>query len=136
MSYNKDEHMLETTFWRSFNADTLPWIGFNIFNFDLPFLILRSMKLGVAVPPCFNPGDRWVKWDRFIDVMNFWTLGRREERISLDKFARFLGVGKKEGSGKDFAALLATDRAKASEYLENDLKLTKLIYERFTIFTA
>ena len=44
--------------------------------------------------------------------------------------AKHLGVGQKTGSGADFAKLWVEDRAKALAYLESDLTLTKLCFER------
>ena len=48
---------------------------------------------------------------------------------SLDTIAKHLGVGAKNGSGADFAALWQSDRAKAADYLRNDLQLTARIAE-------
>ena len=127
----KSEKEILEEFWKLKIESKATWVGFNIFNFDLPWLVLRSIKHGVRVPRMYLLGDKWAKWDEFFDVMNLWSMGRREERISLDKLARFLGVGKKTGSGKDFASLLESDPVKAIEYLENDLKLTKACFERF-----
>lgn len=102
--------------------------GFNIFSFDLPFLIRRSWILGIKPPSQLRKGRYWHP--DFTDIMELWTCGNREQRISLDTLAKSLGVGAKNGSGADFAALWASDRPKAIEYLRNDLTLTKLCYER------
>ena len=48
---------------------------------------------------------------------------------SLDTIAKHLGVGAKNGSGADFAALWQSDRAKAADYLRNDLQLTAQVAE-------
>lgn len=107
-------------------------VGFNIFGFDLPILIRRSHILGVHVPPIIR--TRWkgrTYWhENMRDLMEEWTCGNREQRISLDTMAKALGVGAKNGSGKDFAALWASDRTKAIEYLRNDLELLRLCAER------
>ncbi len=98
-------------------------IGFNSHGFDLPFLLRRGWKLGVKAPRTVRKGRYFT--ERSIDLMELWTCGNREQRISLDNLAKFLGVGQKTGSGADFAKLWESDRTKALEYLRNDLELTQ-----------
>lgn len=102
-------------------------IGFNTYQFDLPFLIRRSWKHRVAVPFGIRRGRYWA--DQMIDLRDGWQLGDRMARGSLDAIAKHLGVGAKNGDGKEFAALWQSDRAKAIEYLRNDLELTAKVAE-------
>ncbi len=103
-------------------------IGFDSNRFDLPFLIRRSWKHGIEVPPMVLAGRYFDK--AFIDLKLEWSCGDYSEFISLDKVARFLGVGQKPSdcTGADFAKLLASndpaDRKKALSYLHNDLRMT------------
>ena len=53
-----------------------------------------------------------------------------EGRISLDNFAKYLGVGQKNGSGEHFAELYKVNEKEALEYLENDLILTEKIFTK------
>ena len=118
-------------FWQLWNENqTTQFIGFNIFLFDLPFMIRRSWALGVDVPGDLRTQNRY--WNnRFVDCRDYWQLGDRQARGSLARIGRFLGLPHtKNGSGKDFAALLATDREKALEYLRNDVLLTEALHER------
>lgn len=105
-------------------------VGFCSTGFDWPFAIRRSFLHGVRVPICVRPG-RYFN-EQLIDVAERWACGGREprDRISLDTLSKFLGTGAKLGEGKDFAALWASDRPAAIEYLKRDLELTKLAYER------
>lgn len=48
---------------------------------------------------------------------------------SLDVIAKHLGVGAKNGDGKAFAELWASDRAQAVAYLRNDVQLTAKVAE-------
>lgn len=98
-------------------------VGFNSHGFDLPFLVKRSMKhrIPTGLPP-YN--GRYPFQAPFVDLAEKWQMGRKEEYTSLDALARFLGVGKKEGDGKDCANLLRTDPEKAHAYLVNDITLT------------
>ena len=102
------------------------WAGFNIFNFDLPFLVRRSWKHRIQVPLVRE--TRW--WSsRFVDLRQSWQLGDYQAHGNLDQVCRHLGLGKKTGNGADFAALLKTDHVKAEEYLRNDITLTSRLCE-------
>lgn len=106
------------------HADTT-WVGFNSNNFDLPFLFRRSLVYGIQPGYSFRESRYWPA--RFLDLLEVWACGNREQRISLDKMARLLGVGGKNGSGKLFANLYETDRKSAIEYLKHDLDITEAI---------
>ncbi len=102
-------------------------VGFNVGQFDLPYLMRRSWKHRVPVPFGFRRGRYWS--DQVIDLREAWQLGDRQARGSLDAIAKHLGVGAKNGNGADFAKLWQSDRAKAEEYLRNDLHLTAKVAE-------
>jgi cell wall-associated NlpC family hydrolase len=106
-------------------------IGHNIKGFDLPFLIRRAWALGVPVPRDLLMGRYWS--DVVIDTMERWGCGIHQERISLDSLARFFGVGQKSECGKDFHVWWDRDRAKAIQYLKNDLTLTEACFKRMTV---
>src|SRR5271165_1052992 len=122
-----DEKTVLTEFWMNV---TYPgkYAGFNILGFDLPFIVRRCWHHGVPVPG-------WV-WDgryfhrNFVDLMAYWQLGDRHDMISLDKFARFIGLEGKARTGKEFAGLYASDRDAAIKYVEHDLRLTAQIARR------
>lgn len=126
-----DEDVLLQVFWRIVRGDmgrlnTL--VGFNCHQFDLPFLIRRSWKLGVPVPAGLRRGRYWA--EEIVDLREWWQMGDRQARGSLDTIARHLGVGAKCGEGKDFARLWEEDRSLAVEYLKNDVRLTLQVAER------
>lgn len=106
-------------------------VGFNSNRFDIPFLIRRSYKLGVRVPYGAVNG-RYLN-PRFIDLMDAWKLGDFQTTISLDRLARHLGVGAKNGDGALFAATLAEDRAAAMAYLENDIAMTVAVARKLGV---
>ena len=103
-------------------------VGFNIHLFDLPFLIRRSWKHQVPVPLGIRRGRFWG--EEMVDLREAWQLGDKHAHGSLDAIARHLGIGAKNGEGKDFARLWATDRPQALAYLQQDLELTAQIAER------
>jgi len=125
---NGGEANLLKTFWMMVEESRTVgnlWMGWNIFQFDLSFLVIRSHILGVRVPAGLRRGRYWES-TVFCDLMEEWLMGRNRQtvRCSLGYVARALGVGEKSGDGKDFAATYAQDEAKALAYLRNDIALT------------
>ena len=113
--HGEDEHKLLQEF--LLTEDARHFIGHNLVGFDLPFMKRRYWKHGLWLN---------VKLDRreHFDTMIEYSCGNREDRISLDGLAKFLGQGEKNGSGKDFAAIYRRNPEAALAYLHNDLKLT------------
>lgn len=128
-----DEAAMLSTFWNSI-SDAAEMgrmiVGFNISGFDLPFARRRSWILGVPMPHMIYRG-RYLNPDIFIDLLEVWRCGNREDGISLKRLAQLLGVGtKNEDNSKDFGKLLLNNRAEAIKHLENDLRLTEAIADR------
>lgn len=101
-------------------------------RFDLPYLVRRSFALGVTIPAWF-PKDGRFRHPLYCDLAELWQCGDRTETISMDRLAKLCGLPGKTGSGADFAALWATDRAAALAYLENDLHLTLALWQRMAV---
>ena len=108
-----------------------PMLGFNIFNFDLPFLIRRSWKHRIKVPFGIRRGRYWG--DQLVDLRDAWQLGDRQARGSLDSISKHLGVGAKNGDGKAFAELWRTNRQQAEAYLRNDIELTAKVADALVV---
>jgi len=113
-------------FWIRFHINSDRFIGFNIFGFDLPFLIRRSWKLGVPVSN-IRQGRYWN--ERFLDLRDLWQLGDRQAKGSLDAICRHFGLAGKNGNGKDFARLFELNQKEALKYLVNDLRMTREVHE-------
>lgn len=137
-----DEISLLNAFWAHFRAESNTrrtlWVGHNIYDFDLPYLVNRSRILGISIPPfVFEFKGGRVRWaDRFIDTRTLWLMGRKptDTPSSLDTVCGAFGLGSKSGSGADFAALLESDPAAALAYLRQDLKLTASLAQRLGVF--
>lgn len=113
-------------------------VGFNIHDFDLPFLCRRALALGLRLPAGFMPtgGSRfyWPPW--IVDLRAIWGFGQHQPAGSLGVVCRFLGLGEKSGKGADFARLFNgsdEERRTALAYLDNDVRLTALLASRLGI---
>jgi len=130
---SSDEGSLLQTFWDACDEDyhaRSHWVGFNCFSFDLPFLVRRSIINGIITPKGLMPQKNRYWPDFWIDLMQRWQCGDYRELISLDRFAKSLGLEGKSGSGKHFARLLKEDEAAATAYLEQDLTITRKVAEK------
>jgi hypothetical protein len=104
-------------------------VGHNLTGFDLPFIRRRCWMTGLAFP--FAKADKWNPWTfRTFDTMKEWQLGNSRDMVSLDSLARGFGLGGKLGNGKDFAALMRTDKDAARDYLVRDVELSFKVAER------
>lgn len=113
------------TFYDSCRKTSTALVGLNIHDFDLPFLVRRSWLNDVAVPATVLRQDRY--WDDvFVDLRKRWLCGQQAsgQKSNFDFLGSAFGTGgKTDGiNGGDFARLWIEDRAKAIEYLTNDLK--------------
>lgn len=131
------EEMVLEDFWarcKSASAAGDMLVGFNTSNFDLPYVVRRSWYTGVEIPHGVLP-DKWGKWGAiFYDLLTHWSLKVYGSRISLNLLCECLGLKGKNGSGADFAALWLADKAKATEYLLNDLRMTWEVGRKFDLF--
>lgn len=127
-----DEKKMLRKFWKIFlTTQPAEWVGHNCNTFDVPFLVRRSWFHNIKIPPRVM-GFRGPNYEKFTDTMVAWGCGAYgpEGRISLDSFAKYLGVGCKNGSGEHFAEMIQVNEKEALEYLENDLILTEKIFNK------
>jgi len=99
-------------------------IGFNIFNFDLPYLLIRSFKWGVKMPDIRG---------KTIDLRFVLSYGNKYKNGKLEDYSTlFLGEkGKKTSNGGNVGELWKKQKfQKLKEYCKHDILLTYLIYER------
>lgn len=126
---NGPEETLLSQFWNmylSMRKSGRKLVGFNSKDFDVPFLIQRSVILGVDVPSTVWQNDRYLD-STFVDLRDRWGGGSRAAG-SLDMICRAAGIGSKpEGvNGAMFHKLFDDEqtRPQAIEYLRNDLAMT------------
>jgi hypothetical protein len=108
--------------------------GFNTDGFDLPFLFRRALKYRLDAS-ILRRGRYWH--EAFRDLLAVWQAGNRQEFISLELLAEFLGTEhRKNGDGAFFAVLFKSDPAKALAYLDNDLLMTEEVGVALTPLAA
>lgn len=129
-----DEISVLKAFWDLFATSNDFFVGWNSNDFDVPFLVQRSWKLGVIVPNIFN--GRYLD-KRFIDLMEMFACGKYGYRLSLDKASKYFGIqGKFDGdcTGETFAQMWESDdpvaHQTAEQYLKCDLHATWGIAEK------
>lgn len=122
-------------FEKSFKPGEARWLGFNIANFDIPFLVRRAWMYGIEVPRHFL--SRRYPAGCFTDLLTYWNLTRYPpEHVSLGALAQYFGIGKKETNGAQFAELLRYDPKTARAYLLNDLEITWCLAERLGLIAG
>ena len=101
-----DEAELLDTFWLDMEeVRPSSIIGHNLINFDIKFLIRRSVILGVDVPQRYIEAlFQKYKQTLYKDTMQFWGFGEYNYMISLKKLCAVFGIDVKEGEvdGKEF----------------------------------
>jgi len=98
--------------------------GFNISEFDIPWLIRRAWHHGISLPTgLIKARGKWLDLpDWMIDIRHLWGMNERFAKGDLGAIAEFLGVGSKQGKGKDFHRNWRDPsmHAEAMAYLLND----------------
>lgn len=107
--------------------------GFNIAEFDIPWLIKRAWACGVEIPTgIFKLSRKWFDLPPWmIDIRHLWGMGESYAKGDLGRIAEFLGVGEKRGTGDNFAKLWRDPmmHAEALAYILNDGNLLPAILE-------
>lgn len=99
--------------------------------FDLPFLVMRSLKLGIRIPG--DVTDAYQLKRNHVDV--YMRLPAKHQ-MSLDKLAAWMGIPGKLGDGKHFAEAFKNEatRKNALDYLKRDLEITLEAARRLGVF--
>jgi predicted PolB exonuclease-like 3'-5' exonuclease len=113
---------------QEFNACN--FVGHNVM-FDLKTIAQRCFKYGfnmsgITTLHAYSP--------RIIDTMKLFTLGDRQDYVSLDVIAKFLEIplAKSMKGSEVYDEYLAGNIEKITEYCKNDVELTRLVYKKLT----
>lgn len=129
-NYNKvlldvDERELLSKFWDlPFFKSNFRLVGFNIIQFDLPYILTRSFKYGLKVPDFRG---------KVIDLRFKLSCGLKFKKGKLEDYSSlFMGEeGKKTNNGCNVAELWANQEYhKLQEYCKHDVYLTDKIHSR------
>lgn len=110
--------------------------AFNGSGFDFGFLCQRCAAHSIPAFKYFmvEYRGRWSWNEAFVDPMQIWCGPyQRSDGASLKAVAYALGLGLKEGSGANFAALLKSDPIAAKKYSLNDILLLRGVVAKMGI---
>lgn len=124
----EDEKKLLEDFWNEWKSikknDSIKVVGFNINNFDLPFITTRSLICNVIISPFLIKSTIDLR-----EKINAYRYGK--SRGKLKDFASLIGLPTKTIEGKDIAKLYIEKKYDLiKEYLINDLEIIDNIFKR------
>lgn len=134
-SFPVDEPAMLGEFWRRLrgfrpNVDRI--VGHNVFDFDLKFILKRSIVHGVR--PSVDLSFARYRNQPIFDTMHEWERWGYGSRISLDRLARVLGLPSSKAGGVDgssvYALFMAGNHRTIRDYCARDVALTRAIYRR------
>lgn len=132
--FHLDEARTLRRFWQlmrdEINIRRDTFIGFNLLDFDLLFLVGRSSLLDIKPP--FNISFRRYQQHPIYDIM--WEFTRWHHRISLDDMAHAFGVASSKTDELDGSRIydfyLADRHGEIADYCARDVLLTRTLYRR------
>lgn len=136
-----DEREILTRFWKlmeGFDPKRDHLIGHNIFDFDLRFIMKRSIILGVR--PTVKLSFARYRSLPIFDTMCEWECWNLSSKISLDKLAAVLSLETsktEEVNGSQIFELFQAGRhQEIRDYCLRDVHLTRKIYQMMTFSMA
>lgn len=128
-----DEKKLLKEMWRTIeklrgNGTSFRIVGFNILDFDMPFIIARCFINKVSVLP--------ISGNEIIDLrdqVSFFRAGRTRGR--LKDFGKAMGIELDENNGGDIARLCFQEdkqdgKKQINKYLRKDIELTEAMHKQ------
>ena len=110
------------------------FVGFNVLDFDLKFILQRSIVN--RVPPSRPISFRRYQQEPVYDVMREWEAWSTRDFISLDTLSRALGMESPKSGGVDGSQVydfyLAGRLQEIYDYCLRDVRVTRDIYRRMT----
>lgn len=129
--HGPEREMIEE-FWRLVKSDTL-FIGHAIFDFDLPFLLKRSVIH--RVKPSRHISFVRYRSDPIFDVMYEWNRWNPQQKTSLDTLATALTIpsSKTDVHGSEVSRLFGENQfERIYDYCKKDVEVVRRIYRRLT----
>ena len=110
-------------------------IGHNSVRFDVPFIIRRSLILGVEVPDWIINDLNQYRRKLMKDTMLYWQFGDRQHNESLERLCGAFGIAVKESpvTGATFYEWWAKDKPEAITYNKNDVLAVRELSKRMRL---
>lgn len=134
--FHLDEARTLRSFWsllKSFDCRRDLLVGFNVLDFDLHLILIRSALLQVK-PSVSLPFTRFRSAPIY-DCM--WEFSHWRNRVSLDEMARVMGLESPKGNGDDamnggavYDLFLSDRHLEIADYCMRDVEATRKIYYR------
>jgi DNA polymerase elongation subunit (family B) len=121
-----EKEMLET-FWRLFKECGGACVGYNILGFDLPYLMRRSMALGVKLP--FIPNLAKYRTEPITDLMMIIYNWGSDKYKSLKQVAKLYGI-ENAAPDVDGSMVAGLDADQLIAYQISDVKMVMALYEK------
>lgn len=122
-----DEAELLQKFWKEVakhKSPSVKLVGFNVKDFDIPFLVTRSFINNVEIVPFLL--KEIIDTREKLSAYKFGNV-----RGKLKEFAQFLNIRKVDMSGEDVAPIFwSGDLKRIEEYLRKDIEITEALYQR------
>jgi len=134
-----------TRFYDGIERYTPQLVSWNGYGFDLPVLHYRALIHGISAPRYWESGNndqsfRWNNYlsrfhERHLDLMDVLAAYQARAAVPLDELATLCGLPGKMGMSGDkvWDCVLAGDYRRVSNYCENDVLNTYLMYLRFEL---
>lgn len=134
-TFHCDEHLMLTEFWlrmKTFRPNVDRIVGHNIFDFDLKFILKRSVIHGVR--PTVDLSFARYRNQPIFDTMCEWERWSYGPKASLDTLAKALGLESSKQGGINGSQIYylyqAGEHQAIHDYCLRDVELTRAIYKR------
>jgi 3'-5' exonuclease len=131
ISDENEKKMLEN-FWEAAKEVDL-FIGFNIMDFDLKYIIQRSIIHGVKPKTKVRLSFARYRREPIYDAMHEWNQWGYGKNVSLDSLARALGLGSSKTNMDGSEVFTYYKKGKYKEicnYCNADVEVTRKIYKK------
>ncbi|HLM83792.1 MAG TPA: ribonuclease H-like domain-containing protein [Candidatus Bathyarchaeia archaeon] len=129
---NEDEKKVLESFWEA-AKDVDLFVGFNIIEFDMKYLVQRSIVHGVKPKTKMRLTFAKYRSEPMYDVMHEWNQWSFGKGVGLDALARALGLptSKTNMDGSEVYAYYKKGKIKEiCTYCDADVEVTRKIYKR------
>jgi 3'-5' exonuclease len=140
-TFHGDERQMLVEFWcrmKTFRPQLDRIVGHNIFDFDLRFILKRSVVHGVR--PTVSLSFARYRNQPIFDTMHEWERWSFGAKPSLDTLARVLNLESSKQAGVNgsqiFQLFQAGQMQVIRDYCAKDVELTRAIYQRMVFAAA